>query len=51
MLPVHDLNHKRVLDLSEDARMAVIQKGNCVTILTVNKNGTIRVSHKKDKIE
>ena len=45
MIPIRNINHKRVLDLSEDGRMAVIRKGCCITIITVNPDGTIHIAH------
>lgn len=47
MSPIYNLNKKRVLDLSEDKREAIIRKGDCITIISVNKDGTLRYSNKK----
>ncbi len=45
MSQIRNLDNKRVLDLSDDGRIAVIRKGCCITIITVNPDGTLHITH------
>lgn len=45
MRQVRNLDNKRVLDLSDDERIAVIRKGNCVTTISVKPDRTLRITH------
>ena len=49
MSQIRNLDNKRVLDLSDDGRMAVILKGGCITIITVNPDGTLHITHETNK--
>lgn len=44
MQQVKDLNNKRVCDLSEDKKTAYIRRGNCVTRITIDKDGRLKVA-------
>ena len=46
MNPIRNLNNKRVMDLSVDRRRAEIRRGNCVTTITTNPDGTLRITHR-----
>ena len=48
MKQVRDLNLKRVCDISDDGRTVFIRRGNCVTEVSAEKDGTLSV---KTKIE
>ena len=45
MSQVRNLENKRVLDLSDDGRTAVIRKGSCITIITANPDGTLHITN------
>ena len=47
-MPVRDLNHKRVCDLSEDGREVFIRRGDCVTVVRANPDGTLGIRHIRD---
>ncbi|MBR0162489.1 MAG: hypothetical protein IJQ02_14570, partial [Oscillospiraceae bacterium] len=49
MSQIRNLDNKRVLDLSDDGRMAVILKGGCITIITVNPDGTLHITNETNK--
>ena len=48
MSEVVNLDHKRVCDMSADARIVLIRRKDCVTRITVNPNGTLRITHKRE---
>lgn len=48
-MQVKDLNRKRVCDLSEDKRIAYIRRGDCMTMIRANKDGTLRCTHSREK--
>ncbi|MFR4582331.1 MULTISPECIES: hypothetical protein [Eubacteriales] len=45
MNKVTNLNKKRVCDLSKDKRVAEIRKGNCLTRIKANPDGTLNITH------
>lgn len=45
-LEVKNLNQKRVCDISPDRKKVQIRKGDCLTEITVNKDGTLNISHR-----
>lgn len=45
---VRNLNDKRVCDISDDRHMIIIGKGDCLTFITANADGTLRVRHKRE---
>ena len=47
MTQVKDLNKKRVCDLSDDRKTVYIQRGDCVTEVRAEKDGTLSVCCKK----
>ncbi|CAI3302838.1 hypothetical protein CIRMBP1315_00022 [Enterococcus cecorum] len=49
MNQVTNLNKKRVCDLSEDKRVAEIRKGNCLTRIKANPDGTLDITHQCDE--
>ncbi len=50
MTQVKDLNHKRVCDISDDGKVAYIRRGDCVTKITADKDGNLKISHEKSPI-
>jgi hypothetical protein len=44
---VINLDHKRVCDVSADARIIEIRRKDCVTRITANPNGTLKISHER----
>lgn len=48
MTQVKDLNRKRVCDLSDDRRTVYIRRGDCVTVVRAEKDGTLSVRCKKE---
>ena len=48
MTQVKDLNKKRVCDLSDERRTVYIRRGDCVTEVRAEKDGTLSVSCKKE---
>lgn len=47
-MQVKDLNHKRVFDLSEDEKIAYIRRGDCLTTIQANDDGTLRYTLSRD---
>jgi len=47
MIMVENLDLKRVCDISDDKRIIVIRKRNCVTYIFANENGTLSVTHER----
>lgn len=50
-MQVINLNKKRVCDLSNDKRIAQIRRGDCVTYIGANPDGTLHITHTRDKKE
>lgn len=50
MSGVTNLDHKRVCDVSTDARIIEIRKKDCVTRITANPNGTLKIIHERVKL-
>lgn len=50
MNKIFNFNKKRVCDLSNDKRAVEIKKGNCITRITSNSDGTLKISHIKDEL-
>ena len=48
-MQVKDLNRKRVCDLSEDKKIAIIRRGDCLTVIKANIDGTLRFTHSREK--
>ncbi len=48
MSEVVNLDHKRVCDMSADARIVLIRRKDCVTRITANPNGTLRITHERE---
>lgn len=44
---IRNLDQKRVCDISDDRKILVITKKGCQTIINVNKDGTLQISHKR----
>jgi len=49
MNQVINLNKKRVCDLSEDKCVAEIRKGDCLTRIKANPDGTLDITHLRDE--
>ena len=43
MVEFHDLNNKRVCDVSEDGKQVVIIRGGCRTMITVSPSGHLQI--------
>ena len=48
MTQVKDLNKKRVCDISDDRKTVFIRRGDCVTEVRAEKDGTLSVKSKKE---
>ena len=48
MTQVKDLNKKRVCDLSDDRKTVYIRRGDCITEVHAEKDGTLSVKCKKE---
>ena len=48
-MQVKDLNRKRVCDMSKDRKIVYIRRGDCLTMILANKDGTLRVTHSREK--
>ncbi len=48
MKQVKDLNKKRVCDISDDRKTVFIRRGDCVTEVRAEKDGTLSVESRKD---
>lgn len=44
-MKIMNLNNKRICDLSEDRREIVIRRGNCMTVVRANPDGTLGIRH------
>ena len=51
MSEVINLDHKRVCDISTDARVIEIRKKDCITRISANTNGTLNITHEHVKQE
>lgn len=49
MNQVKNLNQKRVCDISDDRKTLFIRRGDCVTEVRANDDGTLIISHRKDQ--
>ena len=48
-MQVKDLNRKRVCDMSKDRKIVYIRRGDCLTAISANKDGTLRYTFSQDK--
>lgn len=48
-MQVINLNKKRVCDLSDDKKVVQIRRGDCVTYIRANKDGTLQIKQFRDK--
>ena len=48
MTQVKDMNKKRVFDLSDDRKTVYIRRGDCVTEIRAEKDGTLSVKSRKE---
>ena len=48
MTQVKDMNKKRVCDLSDDRKTVYIRRGDCVTEIRAEKDGTLSVKSRKE---
>ena len=48
MRPFKDLNKKRICDISDDRKTLYIRRGDCVTEVRAEKDGTLSVKSKKE---
>jgi hypothetical protein len=48
MKEVENLDKKRVCDISADHRVVEIRRKGCVTRITANPDGTLKIIHKRD---
>ena len=44
MKQIKDLNNKRVCDLSEDRKVAYVRRGNCMTRISVEEDGSLKIT-------
>ncbi len=49
MSEVVNLDHKRICDVSADARVVLIRRKGCVTRITANSNGTLHIKHEREE--
>ena len=47
MTQVKDLNRKRVCDISDDGKSAYIRRGDCITKITADTDGNLKVTYEK----
>jgi len=45
MEPVRNLNNKRVCDISRDRKVVEIVQKDCLTRITANKDGTLKIEN------
>ena len=50
-MQVINLYKKRVCDLSNDKKIVQIRRGDCVTYIRANQDGTLHITHIRDKKE
>ena len=48
MTQVKDMHKKRVCDLSDDRKTVYIRRGDCVTEIRAEKDGTLSVKSRKE---
>ncbi len=48
MAQVKDLNRKRVCDLSDDRKTVYIRRGDCITEVRAEKDGTLSIKSRKE---
>lgn len=48
MTQVKDMNKKRICDLSDDRKTVYIRRGDCVTEIRAEKDGTLSVKSRKE---
>ena len=48
MTQVKDMNKKRVCNLSDDRKTVYIRRGDCVTEIRAEKDGTLSVKSRKE---
>ena len=48
MRPFKDLNKKRVCDISDDRKTLYIRRGDCVTEVRAEKDGTLSIECRKE---
>ena len=47
MQEVNNLNHKRICDISNDAKVIIIRKKDCITRIMANPDGTLSIIHER----
>lgn len=45
MKQIKNLDEKRVCDQSQDGKIIVIRKKNCITRITANEDKTLKITH------
>lgn len=50
MTEIINLDKKRVCDISADARIIVIKKRDCVTKITANPDGTLKITNHRTNL-
>lgn len=50
-MKILNLNQKRVCDLSDDKKVIRIRKGDCVTYIHANRDGTLSCVHRRVRKE
>ena len=48
-MQIVNLNKKRVCDQSDDKKIVRIKRGDCITQISANKDGTLRIKHFLEK--
>ena len=48
MQQIRDLNSKRICDISEDGKTIYIRRGDCVTEIRADKDGTLWVECRRE---
>ena len=44
MKQIKDLNNKRVCDLSDDRKVAYVRRGDCMTRISVEEDGSLKIT-------
>ena len=44
MKQIKDLNNKRVCDLSDDSKFAYVRRGDCMTQISVEEDGRLKIT-------
>jgi len=47
MSEIKNLDNKRVFDMSADLRIIEIRKKDCITRITANPDGTLKITHER----